>query len=149
MNEPIASCKPLYLNYSLGLLASRSPALDCPIRHEDYIYQLIKSNNNSIANGKYTKIVIDVAPCSTKSISLENLGLTTILALLVKLDCGSAYLSLDDSNYMPLRTFFLETGLYECEDTQTIDMSEPSITDLYIKNTTKEVSSILLVVIGT
>lgn len=146
------SCRPLYFSYSLGFLLSRLPTLDCGPNQEDYTYQLARSLNNRIDDGKYIKMSSRIEPCSIKHISLDSLDFRLLLAIYIKVECGKVALSLgkEPNLFFPISIFMTDMGGSACGNQEQIirDEDPTYIKDLHLKSLTKEISEATVIVIG-
>jgi hypothetical protein len=143
-------CRPLYFSYSLGFLLSRLPTLDCGPNQEDYTYQLARSLNNRIDDGKYVKLSTKLEPCSTKHISLDSLDFRLILAIYIKTECGKVALSLDGGlTYFPVSIFMNDFGYTTCGNQEQIIGGDTSaLKNIHLKSLTKDISEVTVIAVG-
>lgn len=142
------NCNPTYLSYSLGLLSSKVKEPNCNNLTEGYIHHLIRTPAIELIGGKATRIEIHLEPCQEKLIYIDSLGIDGVVALLIAVECGNAAMSLDGQFFMPLTTFFIDTGKRQCGP-QFIDSSALDLSNVWLKNKSKEdMLEIIVIAIG-
>jgi hypothetical protein len=141
-------CPPNYLSYSLGLMNTKARNPTCANLTEGYIHELTRAQNIELIGGRATKLSIGLAPCEEKCIYLDKVGISQLVCILVKVECGKVIYSTQPDYWLPLNVLFLDLGVRQCE-TQVINTSIATLDNLWLKSLLKEdFSEVSIVLVG-